>query len=535
MSISPLDSNSGPEDALNIVKMDHGPVTSPMSGFADAPRDGGATDWRGDPITSPMLHNATHSSLTRLSDEILLCIMSQADDVSILCLRRTCRKMLRLVSGPEFRHLHAIAGEGPEPRDWNPWFLDCFRYPRERVPEEARDQLGSLLRKDMYCEMCRTVGEDAERKLREESLYCSGCKRSHPAGLFSFRQRRGESERSRICIGREGYLKVCQHLVLRWAHVERNLASQASVRTTCNDPSHECPWPLAGHVNESPLRQFTVDMKRWKCSEYQQHGPTRTGRNRGLAIRWNVHLTFPGLGHEGGLEFTDVLERIEWARRNGASYIFQGHQGKLPTEMAMFDPNTCLCIRHPSPPPGMVWNWTGRGKSESSRCQKHGQSHSGNEVLYYSSSKKWRAMSDFETNGGCIMNQVLEHSTIKRCAALNYCLSFTYERYVPFGPTKFLNCKGVVDHETGKWTDRIQPWWAVWFMALDPESISLRDDEDSRGVYWCDTQTCLNYYANHKFNRKRWALDPTHIGSHCLSGPEKRGFLSRLKSVFGKK
>ncbi|KAM7201933.1 hypothetical protein V8F20_004641 [Naviculisporaceae sp. PSN 640] len=75
-----------------------------------------------------MLHNATRSPLARLADDILLRIMSQGNDVDVLCLRRTCRKLLLLIPGPDFSRLH----DG---------YVKVYSagYPVERVPEAAKD------------------------------------------------------------------------------------------------------------------------------------------------------------------------------------------------------------------------------------------------------------------------------------------------------------------------------------------------------------------------------------------------------------
>ncbi|KAM7187473.1 hypothetical protein V8F33_011213 [Rhypophila sp. PSN 637] len=59
-------------------------------------------------------------------------------------------------------------------------------------------------------------------------LYCSGCKCRHPARAFSQTERRKPA--GRICIGREGYFRLCEHKTLTWAQVEeavRNITIEA--------------------------------------------------------------------------------------------------------------------------------------------------------------------------------------------------------------------------------------------------------------------------------------------------------------------
>ncbi|KAK4215432.1 hypothetical protein QBC37DRAFT_398701 [Rhypophila decipiens] len=61
-------------------------------------------------------------------------------------------------------------------------------------------------------------------------LYCSGCKCRHPARAFSQAERRKPDRR--ICIGREGYVRLCEHKTLTWAQVEealRNITIEANI------------------------------------------------------------------------------------------------------------------------------------------------------------------------------------------------------------------------------------------------------------------------------------------------------------------
>lgn len=485
------------------------------------------------PITPPILHKPTRSILARLPDNILLRIMSHGDDIDILCLRRTCRTMLRLTAGPEFSRLYSRVGQ-----------RFSSGYPQEQVPEAAKDQLHSLLRRDMYCELCRTVESEMERRLREESLYCSGCRLSHLVGLFSFRQRRSESDRTRICIGREGYLRACQHLTVSWAQIERWLKTwpRYALSFQCDDASHGQSWPLAGHPNTSLHRHVTVEIGKIISDYGNQSRLSRVPGNYVLRISWDTHLNLPALGQEEGIEVSDIIVKVEWIRQNGGSYIFRDRGDKFPQEMRFFDPNICSCLRLPSPPPGRSWNWNNRENTESALCSFHNRKDPRRPPLVYLNSGKIKANLEFFEHCGCIMNEPWEDVVIKKCSSLASCVHFNYTKNVPMGPSRYYHCKGVTDPETGKCMNDTQPWWASWYMSVDPESISLRDDEDSKGIYWCDTKTCLNYYANHRHNPKRRALDPTHepgVLNGCSGAREKtrkktesKGLLTRLRSVF---
>ncbi|KAM7218315.1 hypothetical protein V8F06_006238 [Rhypophila decipiens] len=62
------------------------------------------------PITKPILHNATQSPLARLPDKVLLNIMKHADNVSLLCLKRTCHTILRQSGCFAQRRIFSVCG-----------------------------------------------------------------------------------------------------------------------------------------------------------------------------------------------------------------------------------------------------------------------------------------------------------------------------------------------------------------------------------------------------------------------------------------
>ncbi|KAK3360473.1 hypothetical protein B0T25DRAFT_565362 [Lasiosphaeria hispida] len=129
-----------------------------------------------------------------LPDDVLLPVMSQADDVSLFCLRRVSRIFLS----------SKTAG---------------FDVSTSTLPFAAAQ-------KDLYCQMCRNTGPEAELRLRTELLYCSSCLTKHPAGLFAYGQRHGPAK-TRICIGREGNVRIRDQMVITWADVEEWFASGA--------------------------------------------------------------------------------------------------------------------------------------------------------------------------------------------------------------------------------------------------------------------------------------------------------------------
>ncbi|KAM7214021.1 hypothetical protein V8F06_010593 [Rhypophila decipiens] len=494
------------------------------------------------PLTAPMLHNATRSRLASLNDTILLRIMSHADDVDLFCLRRTCRTMLRLFSDPTFVRLHdasADVDEGPKSRTFGQCRMDngLYVWPRKRGVPWKRELLTGACKKalrerllrDMYCETCRNVDPAVEKRLRTEMLYCSGCKETHPAGLFSYAERRKEQAAPRQCIGRQGRIRACEHRTVSWEDVEMFFATGQSRRLDCNHPSHTspfqgsespfCPCPRGG---PSAQVQVNVVLRTTSCRAMGGSSqPCCAGRGRrpGLLIFWYPHIRFPNLGKRDALDYSELLARFEWARseRGGAAYIFgPARRNEFRHEMIPFDPNYCSCVRIPPPPPGLkngLGKWIFSDKeSFTRRCPTHGAGVNWEEQGKTLDQSRW------------LQKAHIWISYLLRC---NYspqeCIAMRYVKWIPLG-----ECNTSVGSRFPQLLSRLwsimtftlprqepirfpggktQPWSAAWFMALDPESYELRDDVESRGVYWCDTPSCRNHYRHHRINVSRRRLD----------------------------
>jgi hypothetical protein len=133
----------------------------------------------------------------------------------------------------------------PSPHRRPSYFREVF----DLMPPGSRDTLVQYLRKDQICHSCLTHCElngTATKhssnlrirygravwtgcKWRSWSLgfsdrWCWACDTMHPQLAFSPSQAARVNTPGRVCIGREGYVRLCQHKIVSWAHVEGRIA-----------------------------------------------------------------------------------------------------------------------------------------------------------------------------------------------------------------------------------------------------------------------------------------------------------------------
>lgn len=167
-----------------------------------------------DPMVAAGFHNLTCSPLCRLPEELLLDIMQRLDLVSIQSLRRVSRLFIRLFCSPTFRN---TCGSTCELLSFEHWYN-----PKSSLCATWSPKLQAILDRDIggYCDDCRGRRTDPnwiskKAALTTTYLHCSGCRIDHPVCLFSKTQRSMPS-RTWVCIGKEGFVRVCEHRVVTW-------------------------------------------------------------------------------------------------------------------------------------------------------------------------------------------------------------------------------------------------------------------------------------------------------------------------------
>ncbi|KAL2110371.1 hypothetical protein VUR80DRAFT_1255 [Thermomyces stellatus] len=163
------------------------------------------------------------SPLSELPEELLLHIMQNLDPPSLLCLRRTSWKFMRLFGDSSFREFHGHAADG----GWQPENVKAIQ------TNKALRIFRELIGRDRLCEDCLSVREGPDSKMSEylgwseRPLHCSQCKVDHPSCAFSKKQRSLPASR-RTCIAREGRVRLCRHKSFTWAELERHVLDEVA-------------------------------------------------------------------------------------------------------------------------------------------------------------------------------------------------------------------------------------------------------------------------------------------------------------------
>lgn len=219
-------------------------------------------------------------------------------------------------------------------------------------------------------------------------VYCSGCKLSHPTMAFSPSQQQKRSSQ-RICIAREGVLRVCDHLSLTWAEVEGRIKmvrkptrdnqwgqfikALEQIEWVCTHESHNFPCKV-GHPRMGaicPSAWLEPTFPRVKIGVDQAGGGAREVRARlTLDISWRPHsgrLQWPLKKGVRQLE-TDAVGMRELAAffgQAGARVMLPEQKDGYIPEMLCFDPDTCSCLRYEG--------GVSAGEVSGSKVQNHAQ------------------------------------------------------------------------------------------------------------------------------------------------------------------
>ncbi len=417
-----------------------------------------------DPLIAAGFHNLTCSPLCRLPKELLLSIIERLDILSIQCLRRASRLFLRLYCSPVFSDNHIREQELDDYSHWN----------APKAEDNWPKALAALLDKDVseYCGHCRKMRiEGKKSKLMTDYLHCSGCFKDHPRCLFS-KVQWSKPAKKRICIGREEFIRLCDHQVLTWDTVIRTGLQLAKVHTK-KDTFAEVCLAQCKHESHFPQHHNAVPSFTDYQTIYPKIGVFKdpvSGKIH-VCLEWHGHLLLPqtGLGEQGNNEAVSpkrLRQQLEQFRQGRAEFVAPEFPPGRLTEMNCFDPNRCSCLRYAGMeqlPRG--WQLT-QHLLRFSACRQNTDNRLGpllavpDDKQQSSNDKKHFVAADMTKIQACGYSRI--RISIEPCPVESRCLQILYYRFA--------------DITTAGHKSRMS--WA-WCQMLDPHSYNLLDDMES--------------------------------------------------------
>lgn len=429
--------------------------------------------------------------------------MLSCDPPTLLSLRRSTRLFLRLFGSPDFRPLWT----SPPPPLGMKLIPSVWPSPRVGLLSPSQTStLRALLARDAasspyLCSDCRAQRQRSDWPARLERvtsrrLFCGGgCRAWHPTSCFSPAQR-AASPSVRVCIGREGHVRLCRHVTLSWTTVAALVPlarsrqphesdwegpSQALMVAECRHPSH-LPGP-----QHRMTGQFRSSQYRFPSAWLD---PTRrcpaTGPSPPVALHLHyVAHTRMSRPDAGGGRFTPnvVAQRLSLLRQDVGRYIApQVTPGVLP-EMLALGVNSCTCLKHPGTeysPPG----WRLSGVSYPSQETPW--------VSHYSDKPECRGRLPAHHCSAFHVEQT-DLGETRRTLPFPHTCTAVLPCYVDSKCTAVsYTCRIRVTHDSTTRSD-VTPDWQ---QAVEPESylpVSAPDD-DTQGILSCPNTSCINHH-----------------------------------------
>jgi len=447
---------------------------------------------------APTYHNLNFSPLLRLPEEILLLVMDDLDAYTLRNLRHTSRVFLRLFGSSAFKEYHLSWTPGPH-GNCGPWQQQDISLWMKLLPYRAwqrgRHSFSAAF-KYQYCRACWEIRSDPGirenpryRSLISNTHYCTGCHATHRAARFSPSQRDKPQlpSTTRECIGLEGHVRVCEHVVIRWSDIEAWRRRYPS-RCRSADPGGVVEATICSHPSHAtyPNRVETAGTGRGGI----RLAISESERGFSVWIRWEAHIRpweADGAGPAGGrqptaAEMRPVFRALE---RAPGPFLTASLPSGQPLHMFCFDPNSCSCLRY-----------EGREKTDlqvapPAAAEESCRTDPARDVFRGPVDDRCRPLQTHEYKlraaGGFF------RPTVARSAAGDWIVGF--ERGFCLKASGSYGWNG-----TGLERLRIN---RRWFSLLDPDSYGLEEDEAGRNLLWCGEETCANYYRRSDWHQNR--------------------------------
>lgn len=396
----------------------------------------------------------TESRLCQMPNEVLLRVMLSLTRKSLRALRKTSPKFLHLFAADDFKEHH----QNPARVGYCHEMWPTIKRPLGRARSPTATKFNIKEARAGYCDACFEWLKDRATRDRAPELeyyHCSGCKSDHHARLFSAAELI-KTPHGRICLGRQGYISLCDHRNISYADVLRAQLGDSGHRQVfeCRHPSHDFA-PDHTYGGELVDAYLAGD----SSSETDPAHPLGHRRKR-LSLAKGSHATFPVEqgARPTAQQFRDFLFRLQ---RTSPTPWFPLENPSL-TPLRKMDPNKCLCFDYqgsdlfdypvrPNPPEEAtcVSLWSGQaGYKDEPRCND--RAHEESERF------------DHFNTGFSI--------GLRPCTwSLGHpCMTLIYWRNLSF----------------------YQPWESQWIYALNPQSYGRLEFALQSP---CTTKTCRNY------------------------------------------
>ncbi|OIW22799.1 hypothetical protein CONLIGDRAFT_694706 [Coniochaeta ligniaria NRRL 30616] len=419
-------------------------------------------------------HNHNYSTIHRLPNEIIYMIIDCLEDdlVGLFCLRQACCHFRLLI-----KKYDALKAPARSYRD---------------LSADDKDRLCALLRRDQLCAGCLSKCHYNNNATwgpcsvwngckflswTQELLYCVGCGCLHPSRAFSTSER-GKAWDRRVCIGREGVIRLCKHKHIFWTDIEIHV--QDSLGRGLQD-----------HGRIPPL--YIVCDEDRECHQWSAKGPRvsfqfRTNRTGDILMSmhmgWSAHRTLT-LAHRRRFMYSELRSMFSQLRQAGARFIWPSTHSAPSSplmEMECFGRPNCVCVSYErlkdeAMDPGSSDGDMNKGFIE---CMKRGGDGA------FSSHQAWST--------GLLTESIL----IERCKRSTpySCTSLVAKYNRDFRDVMILK-----KEETGTCEPKepVKPPHE-WFHAVDPGSYRLAADYHHHSNVWptCKKAWCRNYYRSYQ-------------------------------------
>ncbi len=210
-----------------------------------------------------------------------------------------------------------------------------------RDNQYPNDDIKETVRKNLLCESClhfRTSGgQNTSMVALRDKIYCSGCLKDHPSIFFS-RQQRKATANARVCIGREGYVRLCRHKVVTWADISnawKKSWNKSVLR--CTDSTHD---PTTEQKNSTG--EISSD---WTENNLYPKAVMSVDRNNfavGLRLEWQLSAFALPLQPKEQLTMDSLHDKLKAVDSTVCPCPHESFESV--SILRAFDPNYCVCL-----------------------------------------------------------------------------------------------------------------------------------------------------------------------------------------------